>query len=85
MIMRYNDDTATYRDCKFCHGAGCLACPGEADKEYKRQFPDGPKPIATFKIDNPDDMRKCKKLFSALTGGKYTTLLDIQNSTGGKC
>lgn len=37
-----------YRDCKWCHGKGCLACEGEAEKEYKRQFPDGPQPIATF-------------------------------------
>lgn len=45
-----------YRDCRFCRGKGCLACPKEADAEYKRQFPDGPKPIATFKTDDPADM-----------------------------
>lgn len=37
-----------YRDCKWCGGRGCLSCEAEADKEYKRQFPDGPKPIASF-------------------------------------
>lgn len=37
-----------YRDCKWCQGVGCVYCPTEADLEYKRQFPDGPKPIASF-------------------------------------
>ena len=54
-----------YRDCPFCHGKGCLACPGEAHKEYKRQFPDGPKPLATFRIDDPADMAKVKDLIGA--------------------
>lgn len=43
-----------YRDCNFCHGRGCLACAGEADREYKRQFPDGPQPIATVSAGDPD-------------------------------
>lgn len=42
-------ENGVYRNCKWCGGKGCLACPAEAEKEYKRQFPDGPKPIATFK------------------------------------
>jgi len=37
-----------------------LSCPEEADKEYKRQFPDGPQPIATFKID-PNDPHAAAK------------------------
>lgn len=52
-----------YRNCRFCRGRGCLACPGEADKEYKRQFPDGPVPIATFKFDNPEDMARAREMF----------------------
>lgn len=44
-----------YRDCPFCHGKGCIACPGEAGKEYKRQFPDGPKPLATFTAEELKD------------------------------
>ncbi len=44
-----------YRDCPFCKGKGCLACPAERDKEYKRQFPDGPKPLATFSNDEMND------------------------------
>lgn len=52
-----------YRDCKFCHGNGCLACPSERDKEYKRQFPDGPKPMATFRM--PEETGLAKDLIGA--------------------
>ena len=54
--IRYDDEREIYRDCRFCGGQGCLACPGEADAAYRREFPDGPKPIATFKTDDPKDM-----------------------------
>jgi hypothetical protein len=50
--MRYDEQRGIYRDCKWCGGKGCLACPGEAEKEYNRQFPDGPKPIATFSTES---------------------------------
>lgn len=56
--MRYDEKRGIYRDCKWCGGAGCLACPGEAEKEYKRQFPDGPKPIATIPLEKPLDLDK---------------------------
>lgn len=49
-------ENGIYRDCKWCCGTGCLCCEAEADKEYKRQFPDGPKPIATF--DNTEEGMK---------------------------
>jgi hypothetical protein len=45
---RYDETRRVYRDCKWCQGNGCLACQGEAEKAYKAEFPDGPKPIATF-------------------------------------
>ena len=45
---RYDEERGIYRDCPYCQGEGCPKCPEEADAEYKRQFPDGPKPIATF-------------------------------------
>lgn len=48
MQVRYDEELGICRDCKFCHGKGCLACPGEADKDYKKAFPNGPKPIATI-------------------------------------
>lgn len=46
--MRYDSDRDVYRDCKWCGGQGCNQCQIESDKAYKKQFPDGPKPIATF-------------------------------------
>lgn len=50
--MRYDESTGRYRDCRWCQGRGCVSCKIEADKEYKRQFPDGPKPIATFSMED---------------------------------
>lgn len=52
-----------YADCRFCRGRGCPACDAEADKDYKAQFPDGPKPIFTAHIDNPDEMAELKRVF----------------------
>lgn len=40
-----------YHNCKFCRGRGCLACEGEAEKDYKKQFPNGPQPIATISTE----------------------------------
>jgi hypothetical protein len=62
--VRYDETTGTYRDCKWCKGKGCLACPQEADKEYKRQFPDGPKPIL---VVDPHTEEGLDKLTSFLT------------------
>ena len=53
-----------YRDCKWCGGAGCLSCPAEADKEYKRQFPDGPKPLLAITHEEFDHLE-----ISGMTGG----------------
>ena len=55
MTPRDNEKTGVYRDCKWCNGKGCLACKGELDAEYKRQFPDGPKPIITIPLEKPVD------------------------------
>jgi hypothetical protein len=51
MIPRYDEQREVYRDCRFCGGKGCLACPGEADAAYKRAFPEGAMLIATIKIE----------------------------------
>lgn len=45
---RYDPEKKIYRDCRFCHGRGCVACEGEAQKDYDRQFPGGPQPILTI-------------------------------------
>ena len=55
-MKRY--ENGVYRDCKWCHGEGCICCPEEAEAEYKRQF-------ATFKLDNPKDMKNMKQVFGA--------------------
>jgi hypothetical protein len=46
--VRFDPETGVYRDCKWCGGKGCLACPEEAERAYKREFPDGPQPIMTI-------------------------------------
>ena len=51
---RYDEKRGIYRDCKWCRGTGCLSCEAERDKEYARQFPNGPTPIATFKTDGTE-------------------------------
>lgn len=55
-----------YRNCRFCNGSGCIACPGESDREYKKQFPDGPVPLATFKLDDPEDMETARQTIGGL-------------------
>lgn len=62
MQVRYDPEKQIYRDCRFCYGYGCLACPGEAAKAYKETFPNGPEPIATFRLDSPKDMEVAKKI-----------------------
>lgn len=57
MQVRYDEKKGIYRDCKWCHGEGCAFCPGEAEKEYKKQFPNGPQPIATFP-NTPDGAKE---------------------------
>ena len=67
--MRFDEKRGIYRDCKWCHGKGCLACPGEADKEYQRQFPNGPQPIATFSTEGMDEAG-IASLIGKLIGGE---------------
>ena len=62
MKVRYDEERQIYRDCRFCGGNGCLACQAEAEKEYKRQFPDGPKPIITARTDNAEELKRMKKV-----------------------
>lgn len=61
MKIRYDEEKGIYRNCKFCGGEGCLACPTEADKAYREVFPDGPKPIATFTVDEPKELIRLRK------------------------
>lgn len=59
--MRF--DGTKYRDCRWCRGNGCLYCESECDAEYKRQFPGGPKPIASFSLNTPGDVDAFKEIF----------------------
>lgn len=54
-----------YRNCKWCHGTGCISCQAEADRAYKNAFPDGPKAIAVIDLTTPQGIEKGKQLISA--------------------
>lgn len=58
--MRF--DGHRYAGCRWCRGRGCLQCEGEARKAYRAAFPEGPKPIATFRLDDPADMERARRL-----------------------
>lgn len=60
--MRF--DGYRYRDCKWCGGKGCVYCQSEADKAYKRAFPNGPEPIATFPATQ-EGMEAARKVIGA--------------------
>lgn len=67
MSFQARFENGIYRDCKWCHGRGCLSCEGEADKEYKRQFPDGPKPILTLaRVEGETDEQLIGRVLKAL-------------------
>ena len=53
-VPRYDEEKKIYRDCPICKGKGCPKCPEECDKEYDRQFPNGPQPFATFNTTTQD-------------------------------
>ena len=42
----------------------CAICRQRFDAAYEAAFPEGPKPIATFKLDDPADMAKLRDCFS---------------------
>jgi hypothetical protein len=66
--MRYDEARGIYRDCRFCGGRGCLYCPAEADKAYKAAFPEGAKPLATFKLsdfEKPGGLEAIRKAIGA--------------------
>lgn len=51
-----------YRRCKWCGGKGCLSCQAQADADYKKDFPNGLQPIATFdstKAEGVAALRSC--------------------------
>ena len=67
-MMQERYTPGRYRDCRWCGGRGCAACDSEADKDYKEAFPDGPKPIATFRTDTKEGVSDARKFLSELVG-----------------
>lgn len=58
--MRF--DGHRYIHCRWCHGGGCLQCEAEAEKAYRRDFPEGLKLLATFRTDDPTAMERARRL-----------------------
>ena len=63
MQMRF--DGRRYRDCRWCHGRGCLQCEGEADKAYRADFPNGPIPLATLDLTTPEGVAAARRAVGA--------------------
>jgi hypothetical protein len=45
-------------------GGTCSRCRTAFDAAYAAAFPNGPQPIATFRLDSPEDMARAKAMFS---------------------
>lgn len=73
-----------YRNCKWCHGSGCLACEGEAKKAYAKAFPNGPEPLATISVDDKEGMAKLAAIISrdGIEQAKAEALECIENTDG---
>lgn len=80
---------AGFWGCKWCGGSGCVCCKDEADRKYKEQFPDGPKPLITFKRNDPQDMelmresiggKALQQAFSPAGGGMSEVLANIEKA-----
>ncbi len=51
-----------YASCKWCDGRGCNQCNYERKKDKEKWEKEGPQPIFTAKLDNPDDMAALKRV-----------------------
>jgi hypothetical protein len=52
--------------CRFCHGRGCLNCDTLINAEYKRQFPDGPQPLVTLQLNDPEEAQLLPQLMQGI-------------------
>jgi hypothetical protein len=84
--MRF--DGYSYVDCKWCDGRGCIYCESEADAAYKRAFPEGVKPIASFP-NTPDGLAAARavigkealeKAFGPNGGGLAEFMHNMENA-----
>lgn len=57
--MRYDPERGVYRECRFCAGLGCLACPGEARKAYDAAQPTL---VARFDMTSPLDQETLRAI-----------------------
>lgn len=89
--MRF--DGHRYVHCKWCAGRGCLQCEVEADRAYKAAFPEGPKPVATFKLNDPAQLAEAKELlgpdamrkhFGPGGGGVEALIASLAGKNGGR-
>jgi hypothetical protein len=56
--------------CRFCHGKGCLNCDTLVDREYKRQFPEGPRALATLHPNDPEEVPLLRVLLEGAAAGQ---------------
>jgi len=51
-----------YSECKWCYGNGCNQCETERRKAVAKWEKDGPQPIFTAKLDDPDAMQALNRV-----------------------
>ena len=51
-----------YSKCKWCYGDGCNQCEIERRKEIEEWEENGPQPIFTAKLNNPEEMQALKRV-----------------------
>ena len=56
--------------CRFCAGKRCLHCETLIYKAYARQFPNGPEPLITFALQNPEDLELAQAVCDVCTRKK---------------
>lgn len=63
MMATMAEFKGAFSECSWCRGRGCNQCSFEREKYIKDHYDeDGmPKPLATFKRDDPDDMELAKE------------------------
>lgn len=49
----------------------CTRCREAFDAAYSAAFPEGPKPIATFRLDSPADMERAKDVLAPETINRF--------------